>query len=119
MTSLQSSVWIPVRTISELQVGDIVRSSTMTNSQKYIGKPWYEEYNRDIEGIVVEIPTELETEDNNNYYWDSTTDLIFEDVKIMVNGTMNIERLVAIPGTSGSYTIEKKVTSYAQNNNVK
>lgn len=107
MTTLQGSKWIPVTTISELQVGDIVRSSTMTNSQKYIGTPGYEAYNRSIEGIIVKVPEELTTDNHN--CWDPVVDFVFEDVKIMVSGTMDIERLVAIPGISGNYTIEKKV----------
>lgn len=89
-------------------------TTTMTNSQKYIGIPEYKEYNCQLEGIVTEIPI-IEEQNNvmQNYYdWNSTDEFEFENVKIMVNRTMEIKKLVAIPGTSGIYTIEKKITNY-------
>lgn len=114
MTTAQSSKWKPVTTVSELKVGDFVHSTTMINSQKYIGVPRFEEYNCQLEGIVTEIPSSKEPSNNmeNNYDWDPASNFAFETVKIMVSNTMEIKNLVSIPGTSGSYTIEKKVTSY-------
>jgi hypothetical protein len=41
-------------TFAELNIGDFVRSQTMTNSQKYFNKPGFEQYNMTKYGMILE-----------------------------------------------------------------
>ncbi len=74
-------------TIKDINVGDIVRSTVGTYSQKYLMREGYEEYNRTIEGTVVK---------KGKTFFD--TIIITEDGDEMF--------LAADPGTSGYVFIE-------------
>ena len=79
-----------IKCTSEVKVGDTLIGTTMTYSQKWLIRPGYEEYNRTVTGVVVEIKGPR-----------------LEDVMIDIGG--EIVPLVADPGTSGMYWVQKIV----------
>ncbi len=76
-----------VNNISELKIGDIVRASVATYSQKYLMCEGYEEYNCSKEGTIVKI---------GKSFFD--TIIITEDGDEIV--------LAANPGSSGYVSVE-------------
>ncbi len=80
----------------DLQEGDIVSSSTMTWSQKYLLKIGFEEYNMTKYGILLKKDLE-NNEESIILSYDSMT------------GSFNKTNLYRNPGTSGGCTFEKFV----------
>jgi hypothetical protein len=78
----------------ELQVGDIVSSSTMTYSQKYFDREGYEQYNMKKYGILL-TKNEEYPQDSILLQYDSDSDSFVET------------NLYADPGTSGIVELQK------------
>jgi hypothetical protein len=81
---------------TELKIGDIVMSQTYTNSQKYLDKFGYEEYNMTKIGIFIEKNNEV-LELSNMLKYDQETDSFIR------------ESLFSNPGTSGGYYFKRYV----------
>jgi hypothetical protein len=79
----------------EMKVGDIVSSWTMTNSQKYLFKEGFEEYNMEKKGILIKKNND-NPELSEIFQYDSKTD------------TFKVTNLYRDPGTSGMYGFKRK-----------
>jgi len=73
--------------MKDIKVGDYVRGTVATYSQKYLMQEGYEQYNRTLEGVII--------------HKGKTFDSI-----IIITPDGDEEFLVADPGTSGYFTIE-------------
>jgi len=76
-----------VNNINDLKIGDYVRGTVATYSQKYLMMEGYEKYNCTKEGTII--------------YKGKTFDSI-----LIITSDGDEEFLISDPGTSGYYTIE-------------
>jgi hypothetical protein len=93
--NLNRSNFVPC-SFDEMNNGDIVLSWTMTNSQKYLLKPGYEDYNKIKYGVLLE----------KNIEYPQSSILLEYD---LCSDTFEETNFYVDPGTSGGYSLEKYI----------
>ena len=84
---MQTQYPVYINNMNDIKVGDYVRGTVATYSQKYLMQEGYEQYNRTLEGVII--------------HKGKTFDSI-----IIITPEGDEEFLIADPGTSGYFTIE-------------
>lgn len=96
--------WVLVNRPEELRECDIVKGTTYTNSQKWLMREGYSEFNRVIEGHVSVIKN-YETM-NGGFKINLTRPLTFEDVIVSTNLLGEVP-IIKDPGSSGGFYVQK------------
>jgi hypothetical protein len=80
---------------NDLKIGDIVSSITFTNSQKWLSREGYDEYNMEKQGIMMQINTIPEKSIIKRY--DKYKNIFYDDI------------FYCDPGTSGGVIFKKYI----------